>query len=232
MNKILLLEDDEALALGIDFTLQDEGYEVKRYSCVSEAKKIFDSETFDIIILDVMLPDGSGYDVCKYIRKKSQIPVIFLTACDEEVNVVLGLDIGADDYISKPFRVKEFISRIKAILRRTEKNNSDKSDILKSGKIVLNTTKLEAYRNGCDMSLSMQEYKLLLLFMTNPKRAMNREEILDKLSDGSGDYFDTNTLSVYIKRIREKIEEDSSNPKYIKTKRGFGYEWDLEVEKE
>lgn len=232
MNKILLLEDDEALALGIDFTLQDEGYEVKRCSCVSEAKKTFDSGTFDIVILDVMLPDGSGYDVCKYIRKKSQVPVIFLTACDEEVNVVLGLDIGADYYITKPFRVKEFMSRIKAILRRTEKSNSDKSDILKCENIVLNTTKLEAYRNGCDMSLSMQEYKLLLLFMTNPKRVMNREEILDKLSDGSGDYFGTNTLSVYIKRIREKIEDDSSNPKYIKTKRGFGYEWDLEVEKE
>lgn len=231
MNKILLLEDDEALALGIEFTLQDEGYDVTRCSCTCDAVKIFDSKIFDIVILDVMLPDGSGYDVCKYIRKKSQqIPVMFLTACDEEVNVVLGLDIGADDYITKPFRVKELLSRIKAILRRTE-NKTDKIEMLKCKDIVLNTAKLEGYKNGQDMALSMQEYKLLLLFMTNSKKVMSREEILGKLTDGVGDYFDTNTLSVYIKRIREKIEDDSSNPKYIKTKRGFGYEWDLEVER-
>lgn len=231
LNKILLLEDDEALAMGIEFTLQDEGYYVNRCSCVEQAINVFEEENFDIVILDVMLPDGSGYDVCKCIRKKSQVPIIFLTACDEEVNVVLGLDIGADDYITKPFRVKEFVSRIKAILRRSE-NKSEKARILKCKNIILNTKKLEASKNGQDMMLSMQEYKLLLLFMTNPKRVMNRDEILNKLTDGSGDYFDTNTLSVYIKRIREKIEDDSSNPEYIKTKRGFGYEWDLEVEKE
>lgn len=150
---------------------------------------------------------------------------------DDEVNVVLELDIDADDYITKPFRVKEFVSRIKAILRRSE-SKPQKAQILKCKDIVLNTSKLEALKNGQDVMLSMQEYKLLFLFMTNPKRVMNRDEILSKLTDGNGDYFDTNTLSVYIKRIREKIEDDSSNPEYIKTKRGFGYEWDLEVEKE
>ena len=231
MSKILLLEDDEALALGIEFTLLDEGYEVVKCLNVKEAVETFNSAAFDILILDVMLPDGNGYDVCKYVREESQVPVIFLTACDEEVNVVLGLDMGADDYITKPFRVKEFVSRVKAILRRTENNNC-KPKILKCRDIVLNTETLEASKRGADLALSMQEYKLLLLFMNNAKRVMSREEILDNLTDGSGEYFDPNTLSVYIKRIREKIEEDSSNPRYIKTKRGFGYQWDIKVERE
>ncbi|WP_333887989.1 response regulator transcription factor [Clostridium sp.] len=231
MSKILLLEDDEALALGIEFTLLDEGYEVVKCLNVKEAVETFNSAAFDILILDVMLPDGNGYDVCKYVREESQVPVIFLTACDEEVNVVLGLDMGADDYITKPFRVKEFVSRVKAILRRTENNNC-KPKILKCSDIVLNTETLEASKRGADLALSMQEYKLLLLFMNNAKRVMSREEILDNLTDGSGEYFDPNTLSVYIKRIREKIEEDSSNPRYIKTKRGFGYQWDIKVERE
>lgn len=231
LSKILLLEDDKALALGIEFTLLDEGYDVIKCSYAREAVEAFNSEVFDILVLDVMLPDGNGYDVCKYVRKKSQVPVIFLTACDEEVNVVLGLDIGADDYITKPFRVKEFVSRIKAILRRTKSKNY-KPKILKCKDIVLNTETLEAYKKGHDVALSMQEYKLLLLFMNNAQRVMSREEILDNLTDGSGGYFDTNTLSVYIKRIREKIEQDSSNPEYIKTRRGFGYEWDIKVERE
>jgi len=231
LSKILLLEDDEALALGIEFTLLDEGYEVVKCLNVKEAVETFNSAAFDILILDVMLPDGNGYDVCKYVREESQVPVIFLTACDEEVNVVLGLDMGADDYITKPFRVKEFVSRVKAILRRTENNNC-KPKILKCSDIVLNTETLEVSKRGADLALSMQEYKLLLLFMNNAKRVMSREEILDNLTDGSGEYFDPNTLSVYIKRIREKIEEDSSNPRYIKTKRGFGYQWDIKVERE
>ena len=231
MNKILLLEDDKALTLGIEFTLMDEGYDVVKCSYAREAVEAFNSEVFDILVLDVMLPDGNGYDVCKYVRKKSQVPIIFLTACDEEVNVVLGLDIGADDYITKPFRVKEFVSRVKAILRRTESNNY-KPKIFRCKDIVLNTETLEAYKRGHDLALSIQEYKLLLLFMNNAQRVMSREEILDNLTDGSGEYFDTNTLSVYIKRIREKIEQDSSSPEYIKTKRGFGYQWDIKVERE
>ncbi|MFD3156922.1 response regulator transcription factor [Haloimpatiens sp. FM7330] len=231
MSKILLLEDDEGLALGIEFTLSDEGYDVTRCECVNEAMKTFDEEKFDIAILDVMLPDGSGYDVCKYIRDKSDMPIIFLTACDEEVNIVLGLDIGADDYITKPFKVRELISRIKANLRRFHVE-SNKEKILKCKDIILDTERAEVQKNGEKIALSTQEYKLLLIFMTNPKKLMNREEILDKLIEGSGAYFDTNTLSVYVKRVRKKIEDDSSNPVYIKTKRGLGYEWNLEVEKE
>ncbi|WP_454054618.1 response regulator transcription factor [Clostridium sp. Marseille-Q7071] len=231
MNRILLVEDDEGLALGIEFTLKDEGFEVTRAEDVEEALKVFNENEFDVIILDVMLPDGSGYDVCKYIRGKSEVPIIFLTACDDEVNIVLGLDIGADDYIVKPFKVKELISRIKAIQRRF-RNEVYKKHIFKSKDIVLDTETAKVEKRGEEIILSSQEYKLILNFMMNPQKLMSREEILDKLIDGSGAYFDTNTLSVYIKRIREKIEDDSSNPEYIKTKRGLGYEWHLEVEKE
>lgn len=228
MDRILLLEDDEALALGVEFTLKDEGYDVVRCSSVSDAKTNFDNGKYDIAILDIMLPDGSGYDVCKYIKQKSSIPIIFLTACDEEANVVMGLDIGADDYVTKPFRVRELISRINAVLRRT-KAKSREARILKSGDIELNTETAAVKKNGVDLSLSSQEYKLLIIFMSNPGSVMSREQVLDKLIEGSGAYFDTNTLSVYIRRIREKIEDDSSNPMYIKTVRGLGYKWDVEV---
>lgn len=231
MNRILLLEDDEALALGIEFTLKDEGFIVTRCASVEEAISTFNEDKFDLLILDVMLPDGNGYDVCKYVRKKSEVPIIFLTACDDEVNIILGLDIGADDYITKPFRVRELISRIKAIQRRF-KNVENSKNILKCKDLVLNTETAKLENKGEEVILSAQEYKLILIFMTNAKKVMSREEILNKLMEGEGAYFDTNTLSVYIKRIRDKIEEHSSNPKYIKTKRGIGYEWILEVEKE
>lgn len=228
MDRILLLEDDEALALGVEFTLKDEGYDVVRCSSVSDAEACFNEGKYDIAILDIMLPDGSGYDVCKYIKQKSSIPIIFLTACDEEANVVMGLDIGADDYVTKPFRVRELISRINAVLRRTKAKNRE-AMILKSGDIELNTETATVKKNGVDLSLSSQEYKLLIIFMSNPGSVMSREQVLDKLIEGSGAYFDTNTLSVYIRRIREKIEDDSSNPMYIKTVRGLGYKWDVEV---
>ncbi|OPJ60841.1 response regulator transcription factor [Clostridium oryzae] len=228
MGRILLLEDDEALALGIEYTLSDEGYEVTRCSSVKSAKETFDETKFDIALLDVMLPDGNGYDVCKYIRTTSKLPVIFLTACDEEVNVVLGLEIGGDDYITKPFRVKELISRIKAVLRRTEKTAYKKVSY-RSKDILFDMDSMKVYLKQEEVELSAQEYKLLQIFMANPKKVMSREEILTKLSDGAA-YFDTNTLSVYIKRIREKIEVDSSQPQYIKTLRGIGYEWVVEVE--
>lgn len=231
MNRILLLEDDEALALGIEFTLKDEGFSVIRCASVEEAISTFNEDKFDLLILDVMLPDGNGYDVCKHVRGISEVPIIFLTACDDEVNIILGLDIGADDYITKPFRVRELISRIKAIQRRFKSIENSKN-ILKCKDLILNTETAKLESKGEEIILSGQEYKLILIFMTNAKKVMTREEILNKLMEGEGAYFDTNTLSVYIKRIRDKIEEDSSNPKYIKTKRGIGYEWSLEVEKE
>jgi DNA-binding response OmpR family regulator len=231
MSRLLLVEDDEALALGIEFTLVDEGYKVLRASTFNEGKKLFDNGSFDLIILDVNLPDGSGYELCKYIRSKSDVPIIFLTALDEEVNVVLGFEIGGDDYITKPFRVKELISRIKAILRRNSKTATSGSRLV-SGDIVLDTSTALVKKISREISLTAQEYKLLLIFMSKPKFIMKRDEILRELLEGAEAFFDENTLSVYIKRIREKIEDNPKEPQYIVTQRGLGYKWNVEVTKE
>jgi len=231
MDRLLLVEDDEPLALGIEFTLKDEGYEVFRTSTVNETKDIFQKERFDLVILDISLPDGNGYELCKYIRAQSDVPIIFLTALDEEVNVVLGLDIGGDDYITKPFRVKELLSRIKALLRRNARNMSV-SNKLVSGGISLDTSTAIVKKNGRDIALTAQEYKLLLIFMSKPHVTMKRDEILSELFEGAEAFFDENTLSVYIKRIREKIEDNPREPEYIITQRGLGYKWNKDVVKE
>ncbi len=230
MVNILLTEDDEAVAMGIEFTLKDEGFNVVRKATVKDSIEEFDKGKFQLILLDINLPDGSGYEICKYVREKAETPIIFLTACDEEVNVVLGLDIGGDDYITKPFRLRELISRIKAILRRSAKK--ELSNELKSEDIILNISTAEIYKKGKKTTLTAQEYKLILLFMNNPHVLMNKDDILNEIMEGEGAYADTNTLAVYIKRIREKIEENSSEPKYIITQRGLGYKWNMDVSKE
>lgn len=231
MSRLLLVEDDEALALGIEFTLKDEGYEVLRASTFNEGKKIFECEDVDLIILDVNLPDGNGYELCKYIRTRSDVPIIFLTALDEEVNVVVGFEIGGDDYITKPFRVKELISRIRAILRRNTKKQTFGTR-LSSGDIILDTSTALVKKAGCEIALTAQEYKLLLIFMSKPGILMKREEILRELLEGAEAFFDENTLSVYIKRLREKLEDNPREPQYIVTQRGFGYKWNKNVTKE
>lgn len=231
MNKLLLVEDDESLALGIEFTLKDEGYEVARASTIAAAKASFDASHPDLIILDVNLPDGNGYDFCKSIREKSDVPIIFLTALDEEVNLVLGLDIGGDDYITKPFRVRELLSRIKALLRRNSKNISTGS-ILASGDISLNMSAAVVKKGGKDIALSSQEYKILLLFMSKPHVLIKRDELLSELTDGEEVFFEENTISVYIKRLRDKIENNPREPGYILTQRGMGYKWDRDVSRE
>ncbi|GAA0737802.1 response regulator transcription factor [Clostridium oceanicum] len=235
MSKILLLEDDEALALGIEFTLKKEGFDVIKTSYVEDFKKTFNKEKFDLLILDVTLPDGNGFDVCKEVRKESDIPIIFLTACDDEVNVVLGLEIGGDDYITKPFRVRELTSRIKAILRRASKssNNKELGKILKSGDIVLNTANASLIKFGESIQLTAQEYRLLLIFMNNANIVLSRDTIFNKLLENEdGIFMDDNTLYVYIKRLREKIETDSKKPEYIVNQRGIGYKWNKDVVKE
>lgn len=231
MNRILLVEDDASLALGIEFTLTDEKYEVKIAATVAEAKRLFEAETFDIILLDVNLPDGNGFQLCKYIRAKSEVPVIFLTACDDEVNIVLGLDIGGDDYITKPFRVKELLSRIKAIIRRNSRVSLS-GLTLKSGKISVDTAKAVVKKLEEEITLTAQEYRLLLIFMNRPHLLLKREEILRELLEGAEAFFDENTLSVYIKRVREKIEDNPKEPEYIVTQRGLGYKWNRDVVKE
>lgn len=231
MNKLLLVEDDGALAMGIEFTLKDEGYEVLTASTFNEGKDLFENENFDLIILDVNLPDGNGYNLCKYIRTKKDTPVIFLTALDEEVNVVVGFEMGGDDYITKPFRVKELLLRIKAILRRNSKTTSQENKLI-SGDIVVDTSTAIVKKNDKEIALTAQEYKLILIFMSKAEVVLKREEILEELMEGAGAFFDENTLSVYIKRIREKIEENPKEPQYIVTVRGLGYKWNKEVTKE
>ncbi|MGH4124077.1 MAG: response regulator transcription factor [Clostridium sp.] len=229
MDRLLLVEDDESLALGIEFSLKDGGYEVSRTPTVEGGKKLFQVEMFDLVLLDVNLPDGNGYELCKYIRTKSDVPIIFLTACDDEVNVVQGLEIGGDDYITKPFRVRELISRIKAAIRRNSKNISS-GNMLKSENILVDNIKGTVRKNGDIINLTAQEYKLLLIFINNPNALMKRDEILCELLEGEDPFFDENTLSVYIKRIRDKIEDDPREPQYIVNRRGLGYKWNKDVQ--
>jgi DNA-binding response OmpR family regulator len=228
MSRLLLVEDDQSLALGIEFALKDEGYEVITAGTLEEGKSLFNSGQFNLIILDINLPDGSGYELCKYVRTKSSIPVMFLTALDEEVNVVLGLEIGGDDYITKPFRVKELLSRVKALLRRSSHNMSSGNKI-KSENIEIDTGSASVKKNGENIILTSQEYKLLLIFISKPFTLMKRDEILSELTEGSEAFFDENTLSVYIKRVREKIEYNPKDPEYIVTQRGLGYMWNKDI---
>lgn len=229
MGKILLVEDDEALAMGTEYSLLAEGFEVKVVGSVEDAKSEIENNDYDLAILDINLPDGTGYDACKFIRKTKDMSIIFLTALDEEVNVVLGLDIGADDYITKPFRIRELLSRIKAVLRRSDKYNSGKR-YLKSGDIIVDTFSIDIKKNRQEILLTTQEYKLLLSFMKKPNEFLSREDLLEAVFKKDYCYVDDNTISVYIKRLRDKIEDNPKEPKYIVNKRGMGYKWNMEVE--
>ncbi|MGF9916089.1 response regulator transcription factor [Paenibacillus ehimensis] len=231
MNKILLVEDDEALGLAIEFSLINEGYEVVRASSVKEAKQQFDHNTFDLAILDIGLPDGNGYDLCLHFKKQNDLSVIFLTALDEEANVVMGLDIGGDDYITKPFRVKELMSRVKVQLRKQARLETS-SVILTSENIKIDTSQVKVYKNQETILLTNLEYKLLTAFMMNAHKALKRNEILLKITEGDEVFFDENTLSVYIKRLRDKVEDDPKNPQFIVTQRGLGYRWNKDVSRE
>ena len=227
MKKILLVEDDKTLSEGIAYSLKNEGYNVDIAHTYAQGMEFVDTNEYKLILLDIMLPDGNGYDLCKTIRIDKNTPIIFLTACDEEVNIVMGLDLGGDDYISKPFRIRELMSRINAVLRRY--SNETLGNILVSDEIKIYLIEGKVEKFGEEIFLTPSEYKLLQILMDNPKQALDRTILLQKLWDIDGDFIDDNTLSVYIKRLREKIEEDSTNPKYIKTIRGIGYKWDKNV---
>lgn len=226
---LLLVEDDEALALGIEFSLKKEGFTLERVSTAKEGKDKVILGEYDLIILDISLPDGNGYEVCEYIRERSDVPIIFLTALDNEVNIIQGLEIGGDDYITKPFGVRELIARIRVILKR--RGAVDKG-VLKSGNIEINSKTGRVSKDGNEVFLTAQEYRLLLIFMNNSSIILERERILDKLIEGVGEYLDPNTLSVYMKRLREKLEVESTKPEFIITIRGVGYKWNKRVYKE
>lgn len=224
---ILLVEDDANLALGVEYALKNEGFTVSMAGTAARAREML-AKGFDLALLDVMLPDGTGYDICKLIRKQGNMPVIFLTACDEEVNIVMGLDLGGDDYITKPFRIKELISRIRAVLRRTG-NSGEEGGTLISGCISVNTLKSRIEKNGSDVLLTPLEYRLLLAFLNNPHQTLGRSRLLEALWDMDGEFVDDNALSVYIRRLREKLEDDPDIPACIITVRGIGYKWDADV---
>lgn len=227
MYRILLVEDDQTLLEGIKYSLKLEDFTVMTAGNLAIAKKLFIENEYEAIILDIMLPDGSGYDFCREVRKTSDVPILFLTACDEEVNVVLGLDIGGDDYIVKPFKLKELISRINAVIRRNKKISKKTKNILIAGNLVLNALECRLEKDGAEILLTSMEYKLILMFMQNSFKVLSRNTILENLLRIDSDFVDDNTLSVYIKRLREKIDTDKI--KYIKTIRGMGYKWDMEV---
>jgi len=216
---IFLLEDDEAIGIGLTYSLENEGYNVTLAKSVKEAEKIIDEKEFSLYILDLTLPDGSGYDVCKRIKAKGDLPVIFLTAYDDEVNVIMGFELGADDYISKPFRVKELMLRIKSVMRRYSNETSD--GIINNLKI--NTNEAKVYKNNEEIILTAMEYRLLLILLSNRGKVLSRTALLENIWDVAGDFVEDNTLTVYIKRLRDKIEEDPAKPEFIKTVRGLGY---------
>lgn len=219
--KLFVLEDDAAIGMGLSYSLKNEGYDVTVAKNVKSAYEILNKETFSLYILDLTLPDGSGYDVCREIKKSGDFPVIFLTAYDDEVNVVMGLELGADDYISKPFRVKELLARIKSVLRRYSKDSPD--GVVSVGSIKVNTNEAKVYKNGAEIILTAMEYKLLLIFINNRGKVLSRQRLLEDIWDVAGDFVNDNTLAVYIKRLRDKIEEDPAKPAVIKTVRGLGY---------
>lgn len=226
-QSILLLEDDEDLIDGLTYTLRREGYLVEVAKTVLQAYTCLKGSNYHLLLLDVTLPDGNGLDVCRFVRERGkQTPIILLTAMDEEVNVIRGLDSGADDYITKPFKLGELCSRIRALLRRSGMRPADGEKRLLSGPISIDLLCGDVLLNGEPLSLTGAEYRLLCLLVRNAGQTVLRNTILDALWDSGGNFVDDNTLSVNIRRLREKIEEDPAKPKYLLTMRGFGYKWE------
>lgn len=217
--RILLVEDDESIISALSSFLQKEGFQVSGATGQKAAVELVENEKFDLVLIDIILKDGNGFSVCSAVKRKGDTPVIFLTASADEYSVVTGLDMGADDYIEKPYRPRELVSRIKSVLRRCGKTQS----ILCIGNIKVDTEKGSVTKYDKELFLSALEYKLLLLFINNPNTVLSRERLISELWDVSCDFVNDNTLTVYIKRLRDKIEDDPQNPKIIITVRGLGY---------
>lgn len=217
MKNILLIEDNESILKGLVYSLEQERFKVTTAMTIKDSKNLLESNNiYNLIILDISLPDGSGFDLCKYIKSNYNIPIIFLTAKDEEQDVVQGFDLGADDYIIKPFRTRELISRANNILRRY---NNIQTNIITSSNIKIDLDAQRVYKNDDEIVLTALEYKILALLFTNINQTVSREKILDKILDIAGNYVNDNTLTVYIKRIRAKLSPND----IIKTIKGIGY---------
>lgn len=229
-RRILLLEDDNGLIDGLCYSLKKNEYEVETARSVQEAKAFLAKGQYDLLLLDVTLPDGTGFEVCEMVRGQgNQVPIIFLTASDEEMNVIRGLDSGGDDYIGKPFKLGELLSRIRALLRRAgmrdNENTKAGQSSLVCGDIQIDFAGSRVFLHGEKLELTQVEYRLLCLLVRAHGRVVTREIIFDELWDGTGNFVDDNTLSVYIRRLREKVEKDPSRPEHLITERGFGYRW-------
>ncbi|MCM3761992.1 response regulator transcription factor [Alkalihalobacillus oceani] len=222
---ILLVEDDKTIAAGLEYSLQQDQFTTILCYDAESAKHVLANELHHIqlCLFDLSLPDGSGYELCQLVKEQSDIPVIFLTAMDEEVNVVMGLDMGADDYITKPFRVRELLSRIKSVLRRYQKQAPQAKPMIELGEIRIHTLEGKVYKRGTELLLTALEYRLLMIFANHIGHVLSRQQLLEQIWDVAGDFVNDNTLTVYIKRLREKLEDDPQQPRLIKTVRGLGY---------
>ncbi len=219
MERILLAEDDAAIYVPLSEFLRGEGYAVETARGQKEAMTLFDAGSFNLVLLDIALQDGDGFAVCAEMKRRSDTPIIFLTASGEEHSVVAGLEMGADDYIAKPFRPRELLSRVRAVLRRSRRRSPE----LYLKDLCINPDKGMVSKNGKDLCLSALEYRLFLTLLINKNRVMTRNQLIEEIWDAAGEYVNDNTLTVYIKRLREKIEDDPQNPQIIRTVRGFGY---------
>lgn len=226
MSRILLLEDDLSLVNGLSFAFKKQGFELEVARTVKEADALWTEGSYDLLVLDVSLPDGTGFEFCEKVRQSSKVPIIFLTASDEEVNIIMGLDMGGDDYITKPFKLGVLVSRINALLRRAKDFNVADTELQANGIRVL-LLQGQVFKNGQLLDLTAAEYKLLCLFMRNPNIVLTKEQILDKLWDCEGNYIDSSTLTVYMRRLRMKVEDDPGNPRMLLTIRGMGYKWNI-----
>lgn len=215
--RILLVEDNEGIIMGLEYLLSQEGYQVETAKCVEEADRFLAERDYSIVILDIALPDGNGFDLCRKIKRETRIPVIFLTAKEEETDVVRGLDLGADDYVIKPFRNRELVSRIRGVLRRSGKGNP----VLRCGNITVNTETGRVSRGGEEIALTKLEYRILCNMISYPGKLFTRDEILADVWDISGNFVNDNTLSVTMKRLREKLGD--TDGQLIRTVRGMGY---------
>ena len=209
MRKLFLLEDDLSLISGLTFAFKKQGFALDTARTLAEAEVLWSDRKYDLLVLDVSLPDGSGFDFCQKVRRTSNVPILFLTASDEEMNIIMGLELGGDDYLTKPFKLGVLLSRVNALLRRAN----------------VRLLQGQAYKNGMLLELTGAEYKLLCFFMQHPNAVLSKEQILDALWDCDGDYIDSSALTVYIRRLRMKIEDDPGKPQMLLTVRGMGYKW-------
>lgn len=219
MNRILIIEDDKDIIRNLCILLKDEGFSVEAVNTKKEALESIEKKLFDLVLLDLTLPDGNGYSICNSIKHYKDIPVIFLTAMGDEASIVTGFDLGADDYISKPFKPLELVSRVKNVLRRCGRAPS----VFQVADLKVDTVKAIVSKGGKEIILSALEYRLLLVFLNHQGEVLSRNRLLEEIWDIAGDFVNDNTLTVYIKRLREKIEDDPAVPAIIKTVRGFGY---------